>query len=147
NYYLLTPDQTILHALHPIGTTHYQLPPKHSSHFSTSSVWSSHQEVEQSFTLLEKESEFNKEKKAIQAQFQRQMKKLQKKEKELSENLKQCMQWSAIQHEGDLIKTYFSSIQEGNRSTIVQDWVTQKPYTLTLDPSLSLKEEMVSRYR
>lgn len=74
-------------------------------------------------------------------------KKLQKKEQEILENLQQCSRWAERQHEGELIKSQFSSIKKGAATLTVYDWLTDQQIVLTLDPSKSPQEEMTTRFR
>jgi predicted ribosome quality control (RQC) complex YloA/Tae2 family protein len=146
NYYLIQPDGKILFALHPHPQTHYQLPPLHSF-VSKPPQWLSHREVEQAYMEIEKQWELAKEKQHLQTLLFKQLKSLQKKEQKLLESLKECAQWSQIQHEGDLIKSCFASIKRGTSSLYVHDWMTDQPYYLTLDPTKTPQEEMAARYK
>jgi predicted ribosome quality control (RQC) complex YloA/Tae2 family protein len=146
NYYLVKSDGLILFALHPLAQTHYQLPPSPPV-TSTISPWHSHQEVEQAYEDIEKQWEFTKEKQTLQNQLSQKLKKMRRKEQELLESLKQCAQWSNIQHEGDLIKTHLASIKKGSSSFQAHDWATDQPYELKLDPLKTPQEEMALRYK
>ena len=146
NYYLVQPNNTILFTLHSHARNDYQLPsPRPFS--SESAYWLTHQEVEQAYLELEKKWEFTTEKQLLHKQLSKQIEKLQRKERELLENLKQCSQWSNVQHEGDLIKAYFASIQKGTSSITVHDWLIDQPYHLKLNPAKTLQEQMSARFK
>jgi predicted ribosome quality control (RQC) complex YloA/Tae2 family protein len=147
NYYVIQSDGQILFALHSLHRSHYQLPTPPSSVSLQSPIWFSHQEVEDAYAKMEKQWEFTHEKHACHAQLNKQLKKLQRKEKELLENLNQCGQWRKVQHEGELIKFHFTSIKKGISSLTLQDWESDHPYHLKLDPAKSPQEEMASRFR
>ena len=147
NYYLLESNGTILFALHSLHRSHYHLPSQPPFISSEPPSWSSHEEVEQAYAELEKQGEFTAEKQVLQTQLTKQSKKLRRKEQELLENLKQCSQWPKVQHEGELIKFNFASIKKGASFLIVQDWETDQPYHLELDPSKTPQEDMVARFR
>ncbi len=146
NYYLVQPDGKIVFALHPLVQTHYLLPPLRAF-TSETSPWFSHREVDRAYKEIEKQWELNREKQALTHQFSKQMKKLKRKEHDIAENLKECAQWSHIQHEGDLIKAHFASIQKGVSSLIVHDWMTDQPYHLKLNPAKTPQEEMAARFK
>jgi predicted ribosome quality control (RQC) complex YloA/Tae2 family protein len=147
NYYLLQPDGTILFALHHLGYSHYRLPSKISFSSSGSPLWSSHEEVARAYEELENQKEFNAEKQLIQTQLRKLFQKLKRKEQEILENLKQCSQWTKVQHEGELFKFYFTSIKKGCFSVAVHDWETDQEYRLTLDPRKTTQEEMAGRFK
>jgi predicted ribosome quality control (RQC) complex YloA/Tae2 family protein len=147
NYYLIQPDHTILFALHHLQDTHYQLPSQSCFLSSQTPLWSNHQEVEKAYAELEKQWKFNQEKQILRNQLAKQFKKLQRKEQELLENLKQCAQWSRVQHEGELIKFHFALLKKGMSFFTVQDWQSDQPYSLELDPTKTPQEEMAARFR
>jgi predicted ribosome quality control (RQC) complex YloA/Tae2 family protein len=146
NYYLLQPDGKILLALHPLLQSHYRLPPPHPFSINPPQ-WLSHREVEQAYTELERQWEWIKEKQTLQNLLSKQLARLEKKERQLLKELEMCSQWVKIQHEADLIKTYLHAIKKGTASFYVQDWMTQQPYQLTLDPTKAPQEEMAARYK
>lgn len=143
NYYLVQPDGTILYALHSLPRSHYQLPPPSSFRSLETPIWSSHQEVEQAYAELERQAE----KQLLKNTLDKQLKKLQKREQELLKSLRQCHQWPQVQHEGELIKFHLASIKKGSASLVVQDWMTDQPYRLQLDPAKTPQEEMVARFK
>lgn len=96
---------------------------------------------------MEKESAFLKEKGRLQKRLSKQLKKLQKKEEELSKNLMQCTQWEKVHHEGELMKFHFSSIKKGITSVVLHDWLTDQPYALSLNPAQPPQEQMAARFR
>ncbi len=147
NYYLIKPDGHILFSLYSLHRSHYQLPSLQPLFSSQPPLWSNHQEVEQAYAELEKQSALIQEKDTLKAQFNKQHKKLKQKEEELLDNLRQCEQWPQIQHEGELIKFHFASIKKGSSSLTLQDWMSDQPYHLTLDPAKTPQEEMAARFR
>lgn len=146
NYYLIESDGKIRFSLYP-SRSHYQLPAPRAFATSSPPLWHSHREVEQAYEELEKQKELTQEKQDLQTLLSRQMKSLQRKEQKLLENLKECEQWTHIQHEGDLIKSHFASIKKGSSLIHVHDWITNQPYELTLDPTKTPQEEMAARYK
>jgi predicted ribosome quality control (RQC) complex YloA/Tae2 family protein len=147
NYYLVQHDGKILFALHPLLQTHYVLPPPRSVTSEIAPWLSSHREVDQAYAEIEKEWELTKAKQALKKQLSKQIKKLKIKEQKLMENLKECVQWSQLQHEGDLIKSHLASIKRGTASLTVHDWLTDQSYHLKLDPSKMPQEEMAARFK
>lgn len=147
NYHLIEPDGTLRFSMHPLERTHYQLPQKQPKPAFKPLIWSSHREVEQAYRTLEKELEFDREKKALLAEAAQEAKKLKKKEREIVENLNQCSRWGDLQHEGELLKSQFSSIKKGTASISVHDWLTDQQIVLTLDPLKTPQEEMAARFR
>lgn len=85
--------------------------------------------------------------KKLLSKVSRDLKKLRKIEKDTSEKINQCHHWEQVRHEGDLIKSHFSSIKKGASSLLVQDWLTDQPITLELDPKKTAKEEMERRFK
>ena len=147
NYYLLNPDHSILFALHSLNHSHYQLPTRPLSKQTEPPRWSNHQETEQAYQEYEQKWEFERDKRALHANLNKQFKKLEKKEQELVQTLERCTQWAKIQHEGELIKAHLSSFKKGYSSIAVQDWTTGHDYHLILDPSKTPQEEMITRFR
>jgi predicted ribosome quality control (RQC) complex YloA/Tae2 family protein len=105
------------------------------------------QKVQQGDNDRGKEEEFLREKKKLQSQLTKKFKKLQNKEQEILKNLKECAQWAKVYHEGELIKFHFASIKKGASSIVVQDWITDQPYHLKLNPAKTPQEEMAARFR
>ncbi len=97
--------------------------------------------------IKEEELEFAKEKKRLLSKAAKEIKKLQKKEQEVLENLDQCCRWAEVRHEGELIKSQFSSIRKGASSLTVHDWLTDQAMTIPLDPTKTAKVEMEARFR
>lgn len=147
NYYLLQSNKFILFALHHYSQKYYQLPALSLSFTSEIPHWHSHREVEQAYIEIEEAWKFNKEKRNLQILINKSIAKKEKKEKLLLENVKQCLQWSTIQHEGDLIKFHFASIKKGLSPVYVHDWLTNQPHYLELSPTKTLQEEMAARYK
>lgn len=77
----------------------------------------------------------------------KQIKKLQKSELKIQQEIQNCENWPTIQHEGDLIKFYYSSIPKGSRQIELFDWLTNQPYPIQLDPKNSIQVEMSSRFK
>lgn len=148
NYYLVKLDGTILFALHALPKNHYELPPPRPAlPAETPLQWHSHREVEQAYAVIEEKWKWTQEKQAISRLLSKQLKQLEKKEQILWNNLKQCAQWTTIQHEGDLIKSHLSSIKKGIATVCVHDWMTDQPYELKLNPAKTPQEEMAARYK
>lgn len=147
NYHLIKPDGTLLFSMHPLTRSHYQLPPKRAHRSVNETPWRSHLEVEQAYRQFEKEWQFVNDKKAMLSEVSREAKKLRKKEHDLLNQLQQCSQWADMQHEGDLIKSYFSSIQKGASSLKVHDWLSDQQTEIALDPLKTAQEQMVARFR
>jgi len=89
----------------------------------------------------------NMDKQALEKRLSKKLKKLEKKEQELLENVRQCSRWPLLQHEGDLIKFHFASIKKGTSALTLYDWETDQPYPLTLDPTRTIEEEMIARFK
>lgn len=146
NYYVIDSDRKILAAMHPSPHTHYELPPHHSF-ISPPPLLRSHEEVEKAYAEFEERWEFVKEKNKLAALISKQIKNGEKKEKQLQEKLKTCMEWPTINHEADLIKYYYHSIKKGMTSLNVHDWITDNLYQLILNPALSPQEMMTTLYK
>ncbi|CUI17825.1 putative fibronectin/fibrinogen binding protein [Candidatus Protochlamydia naegleriophila] len=147
NYYITDRTGQILFSLFPLPHSHYQPPSKNPSSLSNSSAFTSSKEVEKIYDQLEGEWILQKEKKEIQALFQREWKRMQKKLKELEKELAECSQWEQVKHEGELLKSQFSSLKKGMREINVWDWLQNNPRTLQLSGTLTPQEELAHRFK
>lgn len=147
NYYILDAQDSILFALYPLAQPHYRPPLARAFKQEETLLGRSHREVEQAYNQLEQEWTFAKEKQMLKVHVSQQLKKLQRKEQELQQALKQCAQWEMVQHEGELIKAYFASIPKGTSSISVWDWLTEQPYQLEIDPTQTVQEGLAARFR
>lgn len=148
NYYLIQSDGKILYSLYPLPQSHYHLPQKPQKiSLDPTPPFFSHKAVEKAFDKLEKEWAFSQEKKRLQSKIVLELKKLRKHEREILEKLHHCRNWEQVQHEGELIKSHYSSIPKGASTALVYDWLKNQQITLVLDPQKSAKEEMEGRYK
>jgi predicted ribosome quality control (RQC) complex YloA/Tae2 family protein len=147
NYYLLKEDETILFSLYPSPQSHYQSPPQHPYKSSHPPRWFSHQDVERAYTDYEKIWAFKQEKHKLNTTVSQSIKKLERKQQTLAQALQECQNWEQIQHEGELIKAHLASINKKQVSVEVWDWLIEGSRLLTLDPSKTVQENMVDRFR
>jgi len=155
NYYILKANQTILFSLHPLGqekitkknaTSHYRPPQPHSI-LKEKPSWHNHEEVEDAYFAMEQQWELLQEKQSLTRTLKKQIKRLERNENALRDNLKLCGQWDIIQHEGDLIKANLSIILKGSSAIKVTDWLNGQPLLIELNPAKSALEEMAARYK
>ena len=101
----------------------------------------------------EKQLELTQEKEKLQKILSKKIKKVEKKEASILENLKECAQWERFQHEGDLIKANLNVLKnapKGSSSIFVHDWMSDQPYEIVFQVEKTIKtpqEEMAFRYR
>jgi predicted ribosome quality control (RQC) complex YloA/Tae2 family protein len=147
NCYLVDANEKILYSLHPISFIYYTLPPIHQKIVATSSLALTHQEVEEKYQQLESELKVQKTKKEIEKSLNRQLKRLLKREQTLQKALEDCLNWPLIQHEGELLKTYFSLLKRGLQKIQVWDWLEEKERVISLNPKRHPQEELHDRFR
>lgn len=142
NYYLTDLDGKILFSLYPSQQAVYQLPPMPKPRAPNPQRLLSHQEIE----ALYKHLEFEKEKSQIRANLIGTIKKLVNLQTHLTHSLKDCEQWEAVQHEGDLLKANLGLIKKGMDSITIWDWKTEQNQTIKIDPKNTPKDEMAARF-
>lgn len=147
NYLLLDANNKILLALHHTPHSHYQPPPMRLHGEIEQPLNPPLKEIETAYQLFEEELFFENEKRRAAQTLTRQIKKLKQKVVDLECKIKECLEWEKVRHEGDLIKAHFASIQKRSSQATVTDWLSEKPYHLSLDPSKTLQEEMAQRFR
>lgn len=147
NYYLLDSERRILSALYPLEQAFYQLPPSHPLPDPSHSVILTNDELEKLYNEHESCYFLEKGRQDTQNLIQKQLKRLQQRIHKLEKDYQACLNWEAIQHEGDLLKSYFSQLKKGMATLTVWDWLTQQQETLELDPTLTPQETLAIRFK
>lgn len=141
NFYSLSFDYRIHWALYPLTSPFYRLPPP-PLFSSISCPLFSHQEVE----FIYKSQKLNQEKASLTSYFKGQLQSLKKKISKFQQALKKCQKWQEIEHEGELIKSYFSSYPKGQKEWKIEDWKTGKEKCLILDSLQTAQQAMQNRF-
>lgn len=147
NYYVVDQMGQILFSLFPLPHSHYQPPSQSHSPPSSFPPFTSSKEVGRAYDRLEHEWLLQKEKKEIQALLQKELKRLQKKQKALEKDLDECSHWQEVRHEGELLKSQFSSLKKGLHEIAVWDWLQNSWRTLQLSGTLTPQEELACRFK
>lgn len=92
-------------------------------------------------------SAWEKEREELRVKFIKSRKKIEKKIEETNQRIALCHTWEKAEHEGNLLKFHFSSMKQGASSVSLQDWLSDAPYVLSLDPSKTILEEMAARFK
>lgn len=140
NYYLLHPANQIILSLYPRTQSTYTPPPKPS--FSHSGPILTQEKLEEEYHQWRLETE----KTSLLTEWQKELKKLEKKESHFRTELETCANWESIHHEAELLKANFHALKKGLSSLTVWDWLDNQNKTLILDPLLTPQEQMAKRF-
>lgn len=147
NYYVVDHSNHILFSLFPIPHSHYPLPAQNPTPLSNTQTLTSSRDVEKVYNQLEKEWLVQKEKKDCETALKKALKRLQKQQKQLEEEFNECSRWQELRHEGELLKSQFSSLKKGMREVTIWDWVQNSQRTLQLSGILTPQEELAQRFK
>lgn len=65
----------------------------------------------------------------------------------LENELEACRGWAFKEREAHLLQSVYGKVKKGERSVEVIDWETDDTLAISLDPSLTLQEEVSKRYK
>lgn len=98
--------------------------------------------------FLNDDTLFENKKGEVKKQLKRQYKRLLKSKEECVEHLNNCLEWEKVQHEGNLLHTYFFRLKKGLQNIELPDWkLNESLVKLQLDPKLEPKEEVALRFK
>ncbi|WP_075882518.1 NFACT RNA binding domain-containing protein [Candidatus Protochlamydia sp. W-9] len=147
NYYLLDEQGKILYSLYPVPKNFYQLPFLSPLQVQPSVVLKDSKQLEEIYKRAEQEWFFQREKLALEKVLRKGIKKLQKKRENLLKAERECLDWETIQHEGELLKSFFSQLKKGMSQLTLWDWLKNQEVCLKLDPELLPSEQLKYRFK
>jgi len=94
------------------------------------------------------EESFENKKNAAIKQLNKRHKRLLKAKEECLNHLNNCLAWEKVQHEANLLNTYFFRLKKGMEEIYLPDWSSNDSLVkLILDKKLTPKEEVAKRFK
>lgn len=136
NLYLVNQTNGIESSLYPVKEPFFTLPqkPQRKSFSPPSNLTSAQLEFQ-----MEKEEHLKQVKYAL-AKGENHL-------KQLFLELQRCKGWEKVQHEGILLQSNFHLLKKGMSSLTIEDWQSNQPVTLLLDPKGSPLENVAARFQ
>ncbi len=153
NCFLLDPQSHILASLNPDARIHkycYPKKPLQSLPFHREPLIktaSMNRFIEEHYRQQESLLRFEEDKSKIKQRIGRLLKQREKRLSHLQAEISRCLEWKQRQYEAELLKTYAYQIPKGSDTVTLEDVSDKtKKLVLTLDPRLSIGEEISLRF-
>lgn len=136
NLYLVNPEGMIESSLYPVKEPLFNPPNKPPRNT-----------INPPSQLLSAQLEFQIAQDELVKQLQHGLKKGESLLKTLATQLQKCNEWETVHHEGLLLQSNFHALKQGIESIEVNDWKSESPVILHLDPHSSPHENIAERFK